>query len=107
MMTLWKKARRFPEELVKIYVAQMVLAIGRLLLRILASPRAHPRTHQHVSIVVTDFLHCAGIIYRDIKLENVMLDDDFSIKVTDFGLAKWLPHGRRTGTICGTIQYMG
>ena len=41
------------------------------------------------------------------KLENVMLDDDYCIKVTDFGLAKWLPHGRRTGTVCGTIQYMG
>lgn len=55
----------------------------------------------------TDFLHNAGIIYRDLKMENILLDADGHIKIIDFGLAKWLSYGGRTATICGTLQFMG
>lgn len=55
----------------------------------------------------TDFLHNAGIIYRDIKPENILLDEYGHLQLIDFGLAKWLSHGFRTSTICGTTQYMG
>lgn len=54
-----------------------------------------------------DFLHNAGVIYRDLKPENILLDDNLHIKLTDFGLSKWLKIGQRTKTICGTLQYMG
>lgn len=54
-----------------------------------------------------DFLHNAGIIYRDLKMENILLDADGHIKIIDFGLAKWLSYGGRTSTICGTLQFMG
>ena len=54
-----------------------------------------------------DFLHNAGVIYRDLKAENILLDDGFHIKLTDFGLSKFLKIGQRTHTICGTPQYMG
>jgi len=54
-----------------------------------------------------DFLHNAGIIYRDLKLENILLDDEGHAVLIDFGLAKWLKYGSRTTTICGTRQYMG
>lgn len=35
-----------------------------------------------------------------------MLDHRGHIQLIDFGLSKWLKVGERTGTICGTIQYM-
>ena len=56
---------------------------------------------------LTEFLHNAGVIFRDLKLENVLLDAQMHVKLIDFGLAKWLRFGSRTQTLCGTLQYMG
>lgn len=56
---------------------------------------------------ITDFLHNAGVIYRDIKPENILLEEDGHLQLIDFGLSKWLPQGCRTSTVCGTSQYMG
>ena len=39
-------------------------------------------------------------------MENILLDHRGHIQLIDFGLSKWLKMGERTGTICGTIQYM-
>lgn len=57
--------------------------------------------------IISDFLHGAGVIYRDLKPENLLLDEQNHISLTDFGLSKWLSIGSRTNTICGTSQYMG
>ena len=35
-----------------------------------------------------EFLHELGIIYRDMKLENILLDQDGHVMLTDFGLSK-------------------
>lgn len=66
-----------------------------------------PVTFRLPKPLITDFLHNAGVIYRDLKPENILLDADYHIKLTDFGLSKWLKIGSRTNTICGTLQYMG
>lgn len=52
-----------------------------------------------------------GIIYRDIKLENILVDDSGHIVLTDFGLSKELPRDcdaadQRAYSFCGTIEYM-
>ena len=56
-----------------------------------------------------EHLHKNGIIYRDIKLENILLDEDGHIILTDFGLSReFAPHEqeKRAYSFCGTIEYM-
>ncbi|XP_011879706.1 PREDICTED: putative serine/threonine-protein kinase PRKY [Vollenhovia emeryi] len=69
-----------PEKVVRIYVAEIALAI--------------------------DFLHNAGVVHRDLKTTNILLDEDGHAVIIDFGLAKWLHRTERTNTFCGTPQYM-
>ena len=46
------------------------------------------------------------IIYRDLKLNNIIIDMDLNLKLIDFGFAKRLDIGDKTYTICGTYHCM-
>lgn len=74
---------RFREDEVRFYIGEIVLAL--------------------------EALHKLEVIYRDIKLENILLDADGHVVLTDFGLSKeFSPHEkvRRTYSYCGTVEYM-
>ena len=62
-----KNQRKFPEERAKFYAMQVALALGHL--------------------------HERNVIYRDLKLENILLGEDGYIKLADFGLSKSIEMG--------------
>ncbi|MFH4979338.1 hypothetical protein AB6A40_006047 [Gnathostoma spinigerum] len=80
LFTLWSDYGPFNEELIRIYASEITYALG--------------------------YIHSCGIAYRDMKLENVLLDLYGHIQIADFGFAKELNENQRTKTICGTLQYM-
>lgn len=58
-------------------------------------------------LLALQYFHTKGIIYRDLKLDNILLTLDGHVKVADYGLCKeemWF--GKTTGTFCGTPEFM-
>ncbi|KAJ3124133.1 RAC-alpha serine/threonine-protein kinase [Nowakowskiella sp. JEL0407] len=71
---------RFTEERVRFYGAEILLGV--------------------------QCLHGKGIIYRDLKLENILIAKDGHIKITDFGLSKQETEVENCETVVGTLEYL-
>ncbi|ORZ39822.1 kinase-like domain-containing protein [Catenaria anguillulae PL171] len=72
---------RFPEKRAKFYAAEIILAL--------------------------QCLHGKGVVYRDLKLENILLDKEGHIKIADFGLSRLYTKEdeTRTFSMAGTLEY--
>ena len=71
-------------------------------------PMSEGRARFYVACVVCglDHLHARNIAWRDLKPENLLVDDIGYLKVTDLGFACTLRLGQRTRTLCGTTEYI-
>lgn len=55
-------------------------------------------------LIALEFLHSRSVVHRDVKLENLLLAADGTLKLSDFGFAKIVEY--RTFTLCGTPEYL-
>jgi len=51
------------------------------------------------------YLNSLGIVHRDVKDENVIIDEHFAIKLIDFGAAAFVDPKNLFATFCGTMEY--
>lgn len=65
------------------------------------------RTYFHQLIEGLHYLHSEGIAHLDIKLENLLLGEDFSLKIADFGLSDKINDKRLLNSCGGTANYRG
>ncbi|XP_075041242.1 serine/threonine-protein kinase N3 isoform X2 [Mixophyes fleayi] len=82
---------------------------GDLMMHIHANVFSQPAARFYSACVVLglQFLHEKKIIYRDLKLDNLLMDAKGFVKIADFGLCKeGMGYGDRTGTFCGTPEFL-
>ncbi|XP_022661056.1 serine/threonine-protein kinase N2-like isoform X2 [Varroa destructor] len=82
---------------------------GDLMMHIHTDIFNEPRAVFYAACVVLglEYLHDNKIIYRDLKLDNLLLDKDGYVKIADFGLCKeGMGFGDKTGTFCGTPEFL-
>ncbi|XP_034394885.1 serine/threonine-protein kinase N1-like isoform X1 [Cyclopterus lumpus] len=82
---------------------------GDLMMHIHADVFSEPRAVFYSACVVLglQFLHDHKIVYRDLKLDNLLLDKEGFVKIADFGLCKeGMGFGDRTSTFCGTPEFL-
>ena len=64
----------------------------------------HPQLAEIV--IALDDLHRQNIVYRDLKMENILLTNSGHIILTDLGMSRVLEPGQRSTSYVGTPQYM-
>ncbi|CAF3503654.1 unnamed protein product [Adineta steineri] len=85
-------------ELAKTDLLDYIKLIGKL-----NEDKARKMFTQLISAV--DYLHQLNIVHRDLKCENVLLDKNFDVKLSDFGFARIIQINELSHTYCGSAAY--
>jgi len=81
LFNLLQKRKKFTEDQTRFYSVQILLAL--------------------------EHIHAKDVVYRDLKPENVLIDNKGYIRITDFGLSKMNVKGSKdANSVCGTPEYL-
>ena len=68
-------------------------------------PEEKAKFYSAIIGLALEYLHTHGIVYRDIKPDNILIDEDGYLKLADFGMSKMLKEQERAFSLCGTPEY--
>ena len=74
-----KQAKKFTERQIKFYSVQLILGL--------------------------QYLHLSNVMHRDLKLENLLLDENGYLKIVDFGVSQVIRHNQTIYDVAGTPAY--
>ncbi|XP_058458351.1 uncharacterized protein LOC131434981 isoform X3 [Malaya genurostris] len=92
----------------KIYLVTEHAARGEIFDHLVAHGRMKEEEASRVFsqiISAVDYCHCKGIVHRDLKAENVLLDNEMNVKLADFGFSNTFTEGAPLRTWCGSPPY--
>jgi serine/threonine protein kinase len=90
-----------------LYIGMEFVSGGELftyLRKVVRFPKLQAALYTMQVTLIFEYLHSNNIIYRDLKPENLLIDNEGYLKLTDFGFAKIVE--TRTYTLCGTPEYI-
>jgi len=93
----------------KLHIVMEFVGGGELFTHLCKQKKFDLKTSQFIIaelVVALEQIHKRNVIYRDLKLENILLDTEGHIKLTDFGLSKDNVKINPASSYCGTIEYM-
>ncbi|KAL9097010.1 MAG: hypothetical protein Q9165_000974 [Trypethelium subeluteriae] len=93
----------------RVYFVMEYISGGDLMLHIQRGQFGTKRAQFYAAEVclALKYFHENGVIYRDLKLDNILLNMDGHIKIGDYGLCKEdMYYGSTTSTFCGTPEFM-
>ncbi|GMP47956.1 hypothetical protein CsSME_00015481 [Camellia sinensis var. sinensis] len=93
----------------KIYIVMEYVSGGQLSDKMSYINRLNERDarkHFQQLIDAVDYCHCRGVYHRDLKPQNLLLDSQGNLKVSDFGLSVLRKPGDLLSTVCGSPSYV-
>ncbi|XP_028109584.1 CBL-interacting serine/threonine-protein kinase 21-like isoform X2 [Camellia sinensis] len=93
----------------KIYIVMEYVSGGQLSDKMSYINRLNERDarkHFQQLIDAVDYCHCRGVYHRDLKPQNLLLDSQGNLKVSDFGLSALRKPGDLLSTVCGSPSYV-
>jgi hypothetical protein len=109
------------EHVVAVHAVEEARGLPYLVMEYVAGPSLQERLDRHGPLPTEDVVrvgaqtaaalaaaHAQGVVHRDVKPANILLEDGGAVKITDFGLARAADAGRltRSGVVAGTPEYM-
>lgn len=111
LMPVYDTGAAMVEGVPRYYIVMPYLGGGTLRARIRRGPVPLREACRHLNEIAgaLDYIHAQGIIHRDIKSSNVLLDDDRHCYLADFGIARSNTENTQmtsTGNVLGTVDYI-